>query len=221
MIANIVQTREMVTLLGGGKVSAADLAMARALAPVMVAADGGANTALSAGWMPDAVIGDFDSITAQARAEIPDARQHVIAEQETTDFEKCLSRIEAPLVLGLGFLGARLDHALAALVGLGRLHQRPCVLLGAEDIVFVGPPRLTLDLPLGSRLSLFPVGPVTGTSAGLKWPIAGMDFAPHVRIGTSNEVTGPVDLTFDAPRMLVILARQHLDQVVTLFHPDD
>ena len=55
--------------------------------------------------MPQAVIGDFDSLSDLGRAAIPATRQHVIPEQDTTDFDKALRSIRAPFVLGLGFSG--------------------------------------------------------------------------------------------------------------------
>jgi thiamine pyrophosphokinase len=114
----IVDSLENVTLIGGGAVDSAQLARALDLAPVLVAADGGADSALAAGHVPRAVIGDMDSLSAAARDTIPAARIHPVPEQDSTDFEKALSRIRAPLVLGLGFMGPRLDHMLAVYHGL-------------------------------------------------------------------------------------------------------
>jgi thiamine pyrophosphokinase len=208
----IVQTDRGITLVGGGPVQAAALARALALAPVLVAADGGADRALRHGHMPAAAIGDLDSIGAAARQALGPERLHHIAEQDTTDFDKALRSVAAPFVLGLGFLGARADHGLAALNALARHPGRRCVLLGARDAVFLAPSDLTLALPPGMRLSLFPLGPVKGTSEGLRWPIAGIRFAPDGSIGTSNRVAAPrVRLRFDAPRMLIILPRAGLD----------
>jgi len=216
----IVESLEPVTLVGGGPVAARSLRAALARAPRLVAADGGADRLLRAGLMPEAVIGDFDSISAEARAAIPLARQHPIAEQESTDFDKALRHIRAPLVLGLGFWGARMDHGLAALSVLARYPDRACLLLAETCLAFLAPLRLTLQLRPGDRLSLFPLGPVRGQSAGLRWPIAGIDFAPDGRIGTSNEVTERrVTLAFDAPRMLVILPRARLDAAVSALRP--
>lgn len=67
----IVESAVPVTLIGGGAGNPADVAFSRALAPVCVAADGGAMLALEAGVMPDAVIGDFDSLPEDIRARIP------------------------------------------------------------------------------------------------------------------------------------------------------
>ncbi len=210
----IVQSPENVTLLGAGAVASGDLSMALELAPVLVAADGGADTALKAGVMPAAVIGDFDSVSAATRAAVPPERQHRIAEQETTDFDKCLARICAPLVLGLGFLGARLDHELAALSGLLRAPGTRCILIGTADIAFLVPPQLSLRLAVGMRLSLFPFGAVRGESQGLEWPIDGLELAPGGRIGTSNRVSAPlVRLRTDTPALVAILPRAALADV--------
>jgi thiamine pyrophosphokinase len=111
--------------------------MALRRAPVLVAADGGADRALAAGHVPVAVIGDFDSLSAEARRRIPPDRQHRIAEQETTDFDKALRSIAAPFVLALGFAGARIDHSLAVFNTLLRHPGRVCIVLGAEDAVFL------------------------------------------------------------------------------------
>ena len=40
-----------------------------------------------------------------------------LVDQDTTDFDKALRHIKAPVVIGAGFSGARTDHALAAFTG--------------------------------------------------------------------------------------------------------
>ena len=210
MIAPVVESDARVTLLGGAGFDPGTLRACLSLAPGLVAADGAARDALAAGLMPDAVIGDFDSLDPGTRAGLPEDRLHHVPEQETTDFEKALSRIRAPLVLAVGFTGRRLDHELAVYNALVRRPGQRCIVVGAEDICFPAPPTLALDLPEGTRVSLFPLARVTGRDTGLAWPIAGLDFAPDGRVGTSNMATGPVRLEFDAPGMLVILPRSAL-----------
>lgn len=214
MSGPVVDSAEPVTILGGGNVTAEELQTALLRAPKLVAADGGADFALIQDKMPDAVIGDFDSISPDVRAHIPDDRLFHDPDQHDTDFDKCLRLVRAPLIVGVGFLGARLDHQLAVLSGMVRRPEQRCVLLGGADVAFVAPPDLMLDLPLGSRLSLFPMGAVRGQSRGLEWPIDDIDFAPDGRIGTSNRVSAtPVLLRFDAARMVVIAPRTAFEQV--------
>lgn len=177
----------------------------------VVAVDGGARLALKAGLTPDAVIGDFDSLRDEDRARLAPETLHHITEQETTDFDKALRNVRAPVILAAGFHGARIDHHLASLSVLTRHPDRPCILIGPEDVTCLCPPNVTLNLPQGEWLSLFPMARVTGRSDGLQWPIDGLVFAPDTRIGTSNRVSAdPVRLAMDAPAMLLILPRPAL-----------
>jgi thiamine pyrophosphokinase len=215
MNSPIVQTTTGITLAGGGPFGRRDLSLCLARAPVPVAADGGGDRLLAFGVTPEAVIGDFDSLSEAAQQVIPKARQHRMAEQATTDFDKALRSVHAPFVLALGFAGARQDHGLAALNTLVRRPEQRCILLGPKDLIFAAPERLELDLVPGDILSLFPMGKVSGHSQGLEWPIDGLELAPDAMIGTSNRVTTRrVDLAFDGPGMLVILPRQRLDAAI-------
>jgi len=207
------------TLVGGGPFLSNDLHAALRFAPLLVAADGGADDAIAAGLVPHWVIGDLDSISADARVRIGANVVHDSC-QSTTDFQKCLARLDVPLILGLGFLGGRVDHELAALGALVAHAGAPVVLIGARDVVAHVPGAITLSLPIGMRLSLFPMAPVTGVSQGLEWPIDGLAFAPGARAGTSNRVVGAVRLAFDGPGMLLILPRRALSALLAGLPPD-
>ena len=203
-----------ITVIGGGQVSDADLALAMTIAPVLVAADGGADRALELGRLPDWVIGDLDSISDRGRAAVPPDRLLHVAEQDSTDFVKCLTRIDAPIVMAVGFAGLRLDHTLAALTALVAQDVPRVIMIASDDVIFVAPPRVTLPLMPGTRVSLYPMGPARGTSSGLEWPIDGIDFAPGGRVGTSNRAAGLVSLRIQG-KMLVILPRKSLGTVLT------
>ncbi len=209
----IVHDLEPITLVGGAEVTEECLTRALALAPNLVAADGGADWAVNHNLIPSAVIGDFDSLSDDARKKIPDANLHEISEQDSTDFDKCLRNIQAPLIICVGFSGDRLDHQLAAYNTLVRHPAQRCILLGRDELVFLSPPSLRLDLAAGCAMSLFPMGAVEGVSDGLRWPINGLNFAPDGRVGTSNHVTGPVHISLTAPKMLTILPQETLELV--------
>ena len=204
----IVNTDSGVTLLGGGTSAQADVDEALTIAPLLVAADGGGDRALSLGLDPQAVIGDMDSLSPEARTALG-PKIHCIAEQDSTDFGKCLRMVRARFYLGVGFTGLRLDHTLAALTEIAAHPDKRIILVGETDIVFRAPPRLEIDLPLGERFSIMPFGPLRARSEGLRWPLDGLEFAPNARIGTSNEVTGPVRLSPDGPA-LVLIPKRHL-----------
>ena len=206
MVSAIVQTSTFVTLLGAGDATIAQIRAAMELAPILVAADGGANTAIRNGLIPDAVIGDFDSIAEDVSRRIPADRQHRISEQDTTDFDKALRSVDTPLSIGVGFTGARLDHTLAALTVLARHPSRRCLLTSDQDVVVLLPPHIEISLAQGTRVSLFPLGPARISSTGLKWATDGMDFSPSGTIGTSNEALGgPIALLTSAPVILLVL----------------
>lgn len=214
MTTTLVHSKHGVTLVGGGQLCVDQFDRALALAPDLVAADGGANWLHAQGQTPDAIIGDIDSLRPDLRAAQA-GRIHRIPEQDSTDFDKCLRSIRAPHLLALGFSGARLDHTLASMSSLARFGSARVILLGAADICFLAPPRLSLPMPPKARLSLFPMARVSGRSRGLRWPIEGLDFAPNGTIGTSNRATGAVvELEFDSPGMLVLLAGDRLQDVL-------
>lgn len=213
----IVNSHLPLTLVGGGAASLADMDAARKLAPDVVAADGGAALCLASGCLPRAVIGDMDSLSAAHLEQIPKDRVHPIPEQDSTDFDKVLRSISAPMVIGVGFLGRRIDHELAALNRLAARADKKVILVGADDVIFLAPPRLELALAPGARVSLFPMTPITGKSTGLNWPIDGLDMAPDMRIGTSNHASGPVTLAFERPGMLILLDRGALEMAAAAF----
>lgn len=208
----IVYSSEPVTLVGGGVATPDDVRAALALAPTCVAADGGARIALETGVEIAALIGDFDSV-GPCLAQVPRDRQFRITEQDSTDFDKALRHISAPVVLAVGFTGGRMDHQLAALHVLAAYPERPCILIGETEVTFLCPPRMHLPVRAEDVLSLFPFAPVSGTSTGLRWEINGLHFDPERKIGTSNVAEGPVDLTISGPCMFVIVPRLRLAEV--------
>lgn len=207
----IVKSETPITLVGGGPVNQAQLTRAVALAPLVIAADSGANRAHDLGQKVDHIIGDMDSVDIEVLGRIP---EHLIEEQMSTDLDKCLYATEAPYYVGVGFTGGLMDHHLAACHSLIKTDKR-LILLSAEDICFRAPLNFHLNLPIGTRVSLFPMGAVSGVSTGLRWPIEGLNFAPERKIGTSNEtIDETIDLRFDHPHMLVILPAKQFDTVL-------
>jgi len=176
-----------VTLVGAGALDHAMVAAAHRLAPVLIAADGGADRLAEMRLRPRAVIGDMDSIADPERWRADPATFVHLAEQETTDFEKCLYATEAPLYLAVGFTGRRIDHTLAVFHTLLRYPAKRIVLIGEHEVCALAPPGATLRLAVtpGARVSIYPLLPVTATrSRGLVWPIDGLALAPGTRIAT-------------------------------------
>lgn len=210
----IIRAQDAVTLVGGGAMGSDDFELALDRAPIVVAADAGAGAALQHGHVPLAVIGDFDSLTPADLARLPSERLFQIAEQDTTDFEKALSRVVAPFIIAVGFLGGRIDHQLAAFNALVRLRDRPCILVGQHEVVFHLPYRIQVALERDDRVSLFPLHELSGRSSGLEWPIDGLTLSAAGRVGTSNRALGPIEIEVSGPGLLAMMPRQRIDAVI-------
>lgn len=222
MKETIVQTALGITIIGAGRSRSKQITQSMALAPILVAADGGLKKALKPGLVPDAIIGDLDSISlggaSKVPTNIPKDRFHRVTEQDSTDFEKCLYSVQAPFVIAHGVTGNRLDHSLAALNALAKFKAVPIVVVSGKDLVFLCPLKFEIALPTGTRLSLFPLANVQGRASGLEHSLEGIMFDPLGRIGTSNRtIAAKIALEFDAPCMLVILPWRHLPVVVDAF----
>lgn len=204
-----------VTLLGGGPVDPDDLGRAIALAPRIVAADGGAQHADRLGLPVSEIVGDLDSLTKKELWRKSGTVITQLDEQDSTDFEKCLYATRAPVYVGLGFLGLRLDHTLACLRTLAAYPHKRVILMGEAEIAFHCGHSFAFDAEPGERVSLFPMSAVSAIgSTGLRWPIDGLDFAPHAQIGTSNmALGGAVTLAFGDEGMIAILEKRRLEPV--------
>lgn len=205
----------IVTLVGAGPVRHSVLRRALGLGPIAIAADGGASALAKLGHPIHAIIGDLDSIDITENWLNSGVAIHRIDEQETTDFEKCLYSLEAPLILAVGFVGGATDHALAAMNAVFAYENKRIILLGDADLTFICPEELVLELPVGCRISLFPLVEVAGlVSQGLRWNVAGMRMRPGGQIGVSNVVSqSSVKLAFDKRGVLVTLPIDQLPAV--------
>ncbi|WP_426572683.1 thiamine diphosphokinase [Aquihabitans sp. McL0605] len=194
-------------LLAIGGDPAAPVRLPGALPPgsVVVAADSGLDRLVAAGITAHHVVGDLDSVTADAlrHAEAAGATIHRHpADKDATDIELALRLISerlAPdallhdlLVVGSG--GGRLDHLLAdvlALTAPDLSHLRVTALLGAATVSVVRPgeERVLTGTP-GEQVSLLPAhGPARGvTTEGLRWALTGADLVAGTTRAMSNEL---------------------------------
>ncbi len=180
-----------VLILAGGPGAPAPVA----LPPVeaVLAADGGCERAAALGLEVDMVVGDLDSVPAEALAEIPRVERHPVA-KDATDLELALGaalRLEPEriLVLGGGVEG-RLDHLLGELLLLasgalegvqvdGQLGSAAVHVIRGSRTIFASP---------GELVSLFSLhGPAYGVaSEGLHYPLQGETLEPGSTRGVSN-----------------------------------
>jgi thiamine pyrophosphokinase len=214
MFDPIVHISSPITLLGGADTDNSQLNICLKVAPSVVAADGGADHALRHGLTPIAVIGDMDSLSVAAGAAFASGL-HRVSEQDSTDFEKCLTRIVAPLIMATGFLGGRLDHTLAVLGTLARLRSHHVILVSQDDVCVLLPQgRSTWHLSPGLRAGVLPLGQAQVSSHGLRWDLASRAMAPDGLVSSSNAVAQPA-VTFDVTGpVLLTLPLSECDAVV-------
>lgn len=206
-------------IVGGGAVDTTLLQRLHAEGAAVIAADGGADDCARAGIVPDAVIGDMDSVSD---LESWSARTRVfsLSEQMTTDFEKCLYASIAPVTLALGMTGRRLDHTLAGLHAVMRhAADRRIILVDEHDLALGVAGSLALTVGAGARVSVYPLGRTEfASSQGLDYPLDGLVMQQGRMIGTSNRaVADRVTMTVaDGPQdpWLLVLDRRLLGTVI-------
>ena len=209
-----IETLELkgdVTLVGGGGFSKTLLFRSLVLTKDLVAADGGANF-LPTQSVPKYIIGDLDSIVSPEKWVRKGSKLIEINDQDSTDFDKCISAIKSKKIIALGFMDKRLDHFLAACTSLVR-HKRLIFLVGKKDIIFHLPNEVSIKLPINSRVSLFPFAELKNVEAvGLKYSVENIIFSPIGNIGTSNVTTSEnIRISYEGSGMLGIFSSRHLD----------
>ena len=179
-----------VVLVGGGRIAWEQLHLIRDHSYPIIGVDSGANDLRLNDIIADAVIGDLDSITDLAT--FPQTMETIkISEQQTTDFEKALYTIDAPLFICFGFWGGRLDHCLSALHVLTKYRgQKRILLIDQADLIFT--PQKTLEMEIGtkSRFSIYPLKTTSFLiSSGFLYSLDGLTVEVGETMSTSNETT--------------------------------
>jgi thiamine pyrophosphokinase len=159
---------------------------------LIIAADGGANTARRHGIRPDVIIGDFDSITPATKRYFRATRFIHIARQDSTDLEKALSfaQRKGTEVTIVGATGRRIDFTLGNLSVLWNYTHRLAITVagdGWQARPIVG--RIDLRVRKGATISLVPFGPCSGiTLKGFRFPLRNARMKVG-EIGVSNVAT--------------------------------
>jgi thiamine pyrophosphokinase len=177
---------------------------------IIVAADGGANSARALGLTPAVIIGDLDSLTRTTRRAFPGAEIIRLLRQDNTDLEKALDEIHRrgfDRVIVLGATGRRIDFTLGNFSIVWRYQGRLHVLFAGDGwyAVPVGRER-RIHAPTGTTVSLIPFGPCSGiTLRGLVYPLHNARMAVG-DIGVSNVVRrSPFSVSVRRGRMLLVV----------------
>lgn len=200
-----------VTLVGGARYNVADLEHAKKYAPVIISADTRIDDPLI---LPDIIIGDMDS--SFSYSNVPVIK---LDEQETTDFEKCLYTTKAPFYIGIGLLGQRFDHTLAACHILIKYAEKNIFLVGDTDVVFSLGVNFFLNIPKRTRFSIFPISPVYCLAeTGLEWSISQTHLHAGQLISTSNITNEDcVKCRFNHTGAIGILPKEFLKNLIQAY----
>jgi len=191
--------------------------LARLREPFVVAADGGAATALAFGLPPDIVVGDLDSLDAGTLAQL---RANGVAfatfprDKDATDGQLAVRRAletrPSELML-LGFLGGpRLDQAIANVLLLTRFELPVTLVDEHNECVLLRPGQKRTWRPeWGEIVSLIPLEqPVEGVrTRGLRWALNAERLELGDTRGLSNEPTGDVKVQVSIDRGLLLVTR--------------
>lgn len=177
-------------------------------ANIVICADGGANTALKFGITPDAIVGDFDSIHAEALVKFRKVPTFEDRDDETTDLEAISWAIKAKdiHVVVVGASGRRLDHTIGNLGVIAKFYPDAIVRFVDDigELLYVGK-ELTFEASKGDVVSLVPLGRCEGIiTQGLKYALEGETLELGLREGTSNVVVAsPVTIKVKKGHLLL------------------
>jgi thiamine pyrophosphokinase len=197
-----------------------DPAVARRLlqsGDLIVAADGGLHNALSAGVMPQTVLGDMDSISPSELDDVEKAGVQILrfpAEKDETDLELAVRHAleaQATEIIVIGALGGRLDQMLGNLSLLTGIPPGVDIRLddGKEEVMLVDHPIIITGKP-GDVVSLIPWGAaVMGIwTEGLLYPLRDETLFPNKSRGISNEMVDlKASIKFSKGKLIVVHTR--------------
>lgn len=206
--SNFFVEKRILGVLGGQDVDDRVFKFWAQSSDILVVADAGADLALRHGVTPHAIIGDLDSVSAEALASGADI--YKFDDENTTDCDKLLAWVWSQgyrSITLIGVEGDRLDHVLSTLSSCARSPLRIQLVLrdGVGLILKPGEHELT-GVP-GQRISMLPIGVAESFSAeGVRWPVHETDFSLDRSLSVSNEFASPqATLRFTSGALLAVI----------------
>lgn len=175
----------------------------------IVCCDGSTRNLVRAGFTPDAIVGDMDSLSDTLAVRFRE-KLYEYSEQETNDLTKavnwCVERGYKDLVI-VGATGKREDHTLGNISLLAEYVMSASVIMVTDTGLFI--PMLKsseiLSFP-GQQVSIFSIDPDTEiTSSGLLYPLRRTKLR-NWWVATLNESEGEkFSLEFEHGRVIIYL----------------
>ena len=158
----------------------------------LICADGGANSSLKLGLVPNYIIGDLDSVTVKTLKSFKSKSKIIkIKRQNDTDVEKCLKfaiKSGCKKVVLMGATGNRLDHTFCNLGIILKFFHKIKIILIAEDSVLI-PYSGDVELKTvpGETISIYGIDSKTKiTSSGLMYTLKNISLPFGKKESTSN-----------------------------------
>lgn len=185
-----------------------------------IGVDRGALYLVDEAIVPDAIVGDFDSVSAEEFARISNAVQHIEqfqSEKDETDTDLALERAlsYAPTEIWLtGVTGGRLDHYEAVMRSVYHLQQQHSQILFKivnpdNELQFLKPGKHKLQPSDYSYVSFFAYGQTLTnvTLRGVKYETTDEVIEQGTTRFTSNEILANASISFDGGICLMIKSR--------------
>jgi len=195
----MAQTKERFVIMVGGEMEPEEF-LKSYISPddYLICADSGADWAYQLGFSPSAVVGDFDSVSDEAKAFFRDKGCLFIpypAEKDWTDTEiaidHALERGAREIVLTCA-LGGRVDHEIGNVYLLEKLAKGgvKSKIVSRMHTIFVIEGSAEFKVEEGRTVSLFALtDEATGiTTEGLKYPLQNGKLIRGTSLGISNEL---------------------------------
>ncbi|MDQ3194257.1 MAG: thiamine diphosphokinase [Bacteroidota bacterium] len=162
----------------------------------IISADGASNYLKRFGVLPDLIIGDLDSISKSTFDYYIEKKVEIIksADQDTTDFEKCLRyciRKRLKHITVFGAISGRPDHTLNNFSVLERFYSRLNVKIISEEYeTFFINKKISFRYKINETVSLLALPKAGGiVTSGLQYPLNNESLEFGVREGTLNKST--------------------------------
>lgn len=187
-------------------------------ADVIVCADGGCEYVLKCGLIPDALIGDLDSINEKYLSEVRKTKCVLMKYPKEKDFTDTQLAVDYAIDIGadeitmLGSIGDRIDHTLANIFLMIKLlmrGKRPCI-IDEKNEIYITDGVIKLSGEKGDLVSLLPAGgDVTGIyTEGLMYKLSGATITMGDPLGISNVFTeNAAVISIESGYLLVVKSR--------------
>jgi thiamine pyrophosphokinase len=175
----------------------------------IICCDGSAERTLLSGITPDAIVGDMDSLSADAASKYAD-RIYPDSDQETNDLTKavkwCRSRSYNNIVI-TGATGKREDHTIGNISLLAEYINNVNVIMVTDTGIFVPLLReTTLPSFRGQQVSVFSIDTDTKVSSqGLKYPLEETRITNWWQATLNESLGDSFNLRFINGRLIVYL----------------